>query len=477
VRPHSVAASPLNPDLLALLAGCRAAPADDTPRLVLADWLDENADSAGIPADDARARAQLVRVQVELARPTCDTGHLAQLRAAEARLLTANAARWLGDLPWRLMEYRRQAFGFGAHLAGGRPAGAFDPLATNGGWRFHRGLLTVELNPEELDDTEFALWFASPLAAWVEEVGVELGGLAALERLRVPDSMRPYIGVRYALGALSYPTMGLVNPQPETLRARQCKRLLRSGNFALVRTLRLYPRAVAAKALDVLAEGNVSGLRRLSVRAPLTDTDAALLANAPLENLSALDVSGCDLGPDGFRLIVRSPHLRQLTSLVAFRNQFGCDGLVALSESPLAGRLTVLEIQNTGVGDRGVAALAESPLLERLVGPGLNLSMNAISDPGATALAKCEHLAAFTELILRECRIGDAGARALAESPHVSNLAYLDLWKNRIGNAGASALAASPHLDAVRELSLRDNAITVKGVRALQKRFGERAKV
>src|SRR5688572_26102412 len=105
----------MSPDLLALLAGCRAAPADDTPRLVLADWLDENADSAGIPADDARARAQLIRVQVELARPTCDTVHLAQLRAAEARLLTVNAARWLGNLPRQLAEYRQQSFGFAAH--------------------------------------------------------------------------------------------------------------------------------------------------------------------------------------------------------------------------------------------------------------------------------------------------------------------------------------------------------------------------
>src|SRR4051794_39662892 len=163
VRSKSDAAPALNPDLLALLAGCRAAPADDTPRLILADWLDENADSAGIPADDARARAQLIRVQVELARPTCDTGHLAQLRAAEARLLTANAARWLGDLPWRLAESRQRQFGFGARVPGTNAVATFDPLATNGGWRFHRGLLTVELYPEELD-AEFAAWFASPLA-------------------------------------------------------------------------------------------------------------------------------------------------------------------------------------------------------------------------------------------------------------------------------------------------------------------------
>ena len=65
----NTAAAPLNPDLLALLAGCRAAPADDTPRpppartgsllLLVADgaaapsvaWPPaDNANAAGLPA-------------------------------------------------------------------------------------------------------------------------------------------------------------------------------------------------------------------------------------------------------------------------------------------------------------------------------------------------------------------------------------------------------------------------------------------
>ena len=50
----------------ALLAAIVANPDDDTPRLVYADWLDEHADS--LPARrraSARARAELIRVQVE----------------------------------------------------------------------------------------------------------------------------------------------------------------------------------------------------------------------------------------------------------------------------------------------------------------------------------------------------------------------------------------------------------------------------
>lgn len=468
----------LSPDLLALLSGCRAAPADDTPRLVLADWLDENADAAGMPADDARARARLIRVQVELARPTFDTSRAQQLRAEEAGLLRDSAADWLGGLGVQLWaERRRQAFGFAAGTAGGRAVPPFDPLATNSGWRFDRGLLTLELHQVELVDPGFAAWFGSPLAAWVETAAVDVSGAEALERLAVADEVRPYLGVRCVLGEPPHPTMQLAAPRPGPVAPEDVRRLARCANFALIRSLTLHPTAVQAKTLPALVGADVSGLRRLTIKAPLTRTDTALIAATPLVNLSALDVSGCDLGDEAMGELVRSPHLNQLVSLVAFRNRFGCDSLVALAGSPLAGRLTVLELQNTGVGDRGVAALAESALLERVVGPGLNLSMNPIADAGAAALATCPYLEPFTELILRDCRIGDAGAAALAESPNVANLTYLDLWKNRVGDGGAAALADSPHLGDVRELSLRDNAIGGTGERALRARFGDRVKV
>ncbi len=466
----------LHPDLLALLGACRAAPADDIPRLVLADWLEESADAAGLPAGDARERAALIRTQVELARPTCDADRVTHLRAAEARLIERNAPRWLGGLPYCLDRVNgRQPFGFARAAA---PAGGpLVPFRTDHAWRFGRGLLTVDLVPTALTDPELVAWFASPLAPWVEEAGVAIDGLSALERLVVAPAVRPYLGVRYALGAPQPPSMRLVNARPEVVTAKRCRRLLRCANFELVRELTVHPLAVQAGALAHLPDANAGGLRRLAVRAPLGDPGAALLAATPCVNLSALDVAGCEIGADGLRLLAHSPHLRQLTSLVAFRNRFGCDGLVELVRSPLADRLSVLEVQNAGVGDRGAVALAESPLLDRLAGPGLNLSMNPISDAGAVALAASPHLEPFTELILRDCRVSDRGAAALADSPHVANLKYLDLWQNRVGDAGARALAASPHLDGACEISLRDNAITARGAEPLSRRFGGRVKV
>lgn len=473
------ATAPLHPDLLALLAACRSAPADDVPRLVLADWLDENADAAGLPdANDARDRAAFIRVQVELARPTCDVGRVAQLRAEESRLLSRNAAKWLGDLPLRLEQLRRPPYGFAAGVpATSQPAVPVEVLARRNSCRFARGLLAVDLLTTELADLELGAWFASPLAAWVEEASVALAGQEALERLAVPTALRPYIGVDYTIGGPSRTPMALSAPRPESVTRRRLKRLLGCANFALVRSLSILPQAVEAGLLPLLPNAPVGGLRRLSVRAPIADTGAAHLAAAPLTNLSALDVSGCSIEAGGFRLIANSPHLRQLVSLTAYRNQLGCDGIVALVSSPLAERLSILELQNAAIGDRGVTALAQSPLLDRLLGPGLNLSMNPISEAGAEALAAATRLEGFTELILRECRVGDSGAKALAGSPHVANLAYLDLFKNRVGDAGARALADSPHLTNVRELSLHDNVITAKGAAALRTRFGDRVRV
>jgi uncharacterized protein (TIGR02996 family) len=477
VIPQSAVHGPLHADLLALLGACRAAPADDMPRLVLADWLDENAEAAGLPsADDARERAALLRVQVELAHPTCDTDRVAQLRGAESQLLARNAARWLGDLRNRLDQlHGRQPFGFARGV--GQSGPPFDPLAPGHTWRFTRGLLTIDLASDGLTGLELAGWFTGPLAAWVEEAGVTIDGLSALEHLTVTDALRPYLGVRYTLGAPPRPTMRLNGARPEVLHAKRCRQLLKCPNFGLVRSLTVHSLAVEAGALRHLPDANIAGLRWLSIRAPVGDAGAAYLAATPLINLSALDVVGCEIGADGLKLIANSPHLQQLVALSAFRNRFGCGGLAALAASPLAERLHRLEIQNNGIGDRGAAALAESPLLERLSGPGLNLSMNPIADAGAAALAASPHMEPFTDLILRDCRVADRGARALAGSPRLANLAYLDLWHNRVADRGARALAASAHLGNLRELSLRDNSITPRSATVLRARYGDRVKV
>jgi uncharacterized protein (TIGR02996 family) len=79
-------------DESALLAAIRAAPADDAPRLVYADWLDEH----GQPE-----RAEFIRVQIALAR-TDDSA----LRRREAELLAAYHDTFAGPLAAPHLRFR-----------------------------------------------------------------------------------------------------------------------------------------------------------------------------------------------------------------------------------------------------------------------------------------------------------------------------------------------------------------------------------
>ena len=63
---------------------------DDTPRLVYADWLEENGQDE---------RAEFIRVQVERARlPAWDAAQV-RLRLREQELLKQHGEEWLAEMP------------------------------------------------------------------------------------------------------------------------------------------------------------------------------------------------------------------------------------------------------------------------------------------------------------------------------------------------------------------------------------------
>ena len=80
----------------ALLAAVLADPDDDAPRLVLADWLEENGFTE---------RAEFIRVQIELARMEGDDPRRpafarreCALRGAQWSKLREEVSRWLPDV-------------------------------------------------------------------------------------------------------------------------------------------------------------------------------------------------------------------------------------------------------------------------------------------------------------------------------------------------------------------------------------------
>jgi uncharacterized protein (TIGR02996 family) len=89
----------MSPEEKALLEACRARPADDLPRLVLADWYDERCDLPGDPgwpplASGQSARAQFIRVQCQAAAPDTDSAEQPLLLREAASLLARHRRDW-----------------------------------------------------------------------------------------------------------------------------------------------------------------------------------------------------------------------------------------------------------------------------------------------------------------------------------------------------------------------------------------------
>src|SRR6478672_4164522 len=78
----------MHAEYAAFLRAIRAAPDDDLPRLIYADFLDER----GNP------RGQFIRMQVELERPDLPPRRARELRRDAGRLHAEFRVAWAGDL-------------------------------------------------------------------------------------------------------------------------------------------------------------------------------------------------------------------------------------------------------------------------------------------------------------------------------------------------------------------------------------------
>lgn len=449
--------TPAPPELVALLAACRARPADDLPRLVLADWLDEN----GQPE-----RAEFVRLQVEVSHPSADVERIRRLKRREAELLAEHENEWTSG-------YQQMAAVITPRYTP-RENGRF---ATNlPAHRFVRGLMRITNATELTEQPELRAWLRSPELPWLEQIDLSFPSIGWFEKADFPDELYGRIGLTLRVGATP----------PADMR-RQFRRLAMSGNFAFVRALSVLEVA-GELALEAVTQGDVTHLVAVTAIGDEKQRAVAMVASAPFTALSSLNLG--QITEEGIRTLAASPHLGNLTHLELALSPtgkgcpIGDGGMAVLCRSRLAESLRRVEFAYTGITDVGVAALAKSPLFANLHGERLNLNMNRIGDDGLKVLAESEHLLRFREIAFRsgdephqQNQIGDAGVEALAASPYAANLQYLDFWRNRITDRGAFALARSPHLNKVVDLSVKENAVTAAGAAALHERFGEKAKV
>ena len=455
-----------SPELSALLKRCRETPADDMPRLVLADWLDENGD-----AD----RAAFIRVQIALSHPSADVGRQGELKSLEQGLLAAHAEDWFGELNpiFNGLQYGRDA---NRGLAPFPPR--VQPVAVPRNLPFRRGLLGIRfVEPSWLLDPALRAWMRSPGGEWLERIGLIGMTPDAFVRIEIPTEYTGRIDLHLRKRGQEFAEFsafgpGRLSPHDE-FSPQDWRHFFDRPSF---RTVRSISAEAGISFLRALGEADVGRLVELEFRCLAESVDLArIIATIPFASLASLD-----FGPvtaSALRQIVASPFLRNLAEWNLIGSPIGDAGMIALCESPLAQSLTAVSFPNTDLGDAGLRALVRSPIFANMNSPSLNLMMNRIGDAGVQTLAESEHLLRYRELVLRENLCGDRAAAELAASEFAANLTYVDFWKNRLGDPGAVALAESPHLEKIVDLCVKENAIGPDGAAALFERFGERAKV
>jgi uncharacterized protein (TIGR02996 family) len=174
----------------------------------------------------------------------------------------------------------------------------------------------------------------------------------------------------------------------------------------------------------------------------------AALAGSPLASrLRFLNLNGVQVGPEGAKALAASRHFTCLTHLCAglpkpvtagsSPGRIGATAAALLS-SPSLSQLTRLNLSGQDAGPEAIEALADSGVLVSLV--DLNLAFNPIGDRGAKALARWRGLNNLAGLCLLGAGLGDEGAVALAESPHLKPTTWLTVGENRIKERGQRAL-------------------------------------
>jgi uncharacterized protein (TIGR02996 family) len=462
-----------------------AAPDDDTPRLVFADWLDEH---------DGPDRAEFIRVQIERTRMPAWDARQVGLRLRERVLIEQHGEKWKAELP------------------------TIKGVTWDG---FRRGFVgTATSNFAALAESAGACWGATPLEAvsvrWPHYTSVisNIAPIKALRELSLTGT------------ALTLNEVGLLADAPllstlRTFNARNCslggagfRRLLASPHLGNLTALRVPLNAIGREGARALADAaSLTSLTELDLAEAgnygrsvergryredpvIAAADLAALARWPgLAGVRSLTLSGNDVGGRGLRALLRSPHATGLKELTLRANSFDPKALQGFGEARPGLQLDVLDLGENAFGDVGVSDLALAPCLREL--KVLELDRCEIHLSGARWLAGAPFLQSLRRLNVNDNSIsaeglyrllekkprwlhtlqmagnelGDEGAYHVAESSASGNLLDVDVGNNGVGDPAARALAKSSHLRNMLVLRLAGNPISKAAADALTQSF------
>ncbi len=508
----------------ALLAAIRTHPEEDTPRLVFADWLDENEPDSLRRLKKPRAAAPsawagLIRAECELARLADDGSASAAVFAffADKDEQSLRGVRWERTDPGvarrvelrTLAERLRGPSGKARNVGRPKEAAAFSwTAATHRGFPHtltagdgvkllaHLPALAARVPPVRVEFDPyppFALEDAGELVAaglprWCRELRVSTD--AGHADLVVAMSAHPDTANVRALH------LGLSGDDPESERALGA--VADSPHWSGLRELTLdgaghIPPELSSR---LFLAPHVNGLTRLTVRGTqeaanmvasvarvvgfpqlrslaltncdLTDDAVDRLAEATkLANLRSLDLQNNSIGGRGVSALLASPHLKNLAVLDLDHNPVRGLGRAALANAP-AGGLRTVGFHGARLTASDIAALTSSPRLSELV--YFDADDNGLAESAVARLVKGFGDRPPVILYLIGNGIGDAGVAALTNWPAAARIDMLHLSGNRLPTTAAKALAACPHLRGLTHLCA--GTAHPAGRKALKARFG-----
>lgn len=458
-------------DEAALLKAIAADADEDTPRLVYADWLDENRpDRRPSPASGPSARAEFIRTQCRLAAGGFEDPEYPDLRVREHDL-----ADWLNT----------HAGDPDPKLDGVFYSEVFD----TGEWAdYRRGFLDVvtfddygETAEETVETAEEALRDAldrTP-ARTLRLQDVTADEIALLVRRPVFARLRA-LQLDYLDGGAEDEAVSAVAASPRSAGLRRlfidlevgsdgCKALAESRHLGNLESLAIdYP--IPARAVKQFASSRwFRNLRRLHLWAGGGDVLRVLSDLPPMPRLVSLTLREVGrAGPATLRRFAASEAFPRLAHLSLYGGRLKPEHVSALARGEWP--LRCLDLSQNEVRRAGCEAIAAAPFAPTL--RALELSECGVSAGGVQALAGADSLRGLGWLDLAANPIGPGGLMALAESPHLRGLRALDLGRTNTTRAPVSARDTLNFLSALdvpglRRLSLDGLPVAVRGARVL----------
>jgi len=355
------------PEVLALLAECKDRPNDDTPRLILADFLEDS------PLAADRARGQFIRLQCRLARMTRSDPERPAVQAGIRQLRAQYEVDWVEPL---LVE----------------------DLITD--WTWDRGLLAVEVEGRQLLNCRAPGMEDSEAIAWVETLH--------LDSKHQFEVLRPTLECPLARGVtvldLSRTDLGVVLDE-----------LAQSEGLRRLRKLDLSATDIGWDGLRTLAGSeHLIGLEHLIINGIRTDEAGVggLAHGSSLGRLETLEMSRNRLGPYGLVQLARSEMLPRLTVLRMENDQSDQDDVAGVDiDHPGMARFTRLYLGGNPGWEGVTQRFAASPHFARLT--HLHLNGCGLNDENGMPLARSQGLRGLVELNLRDNHFSEPVEQAL----------------------------------------------------------------